>query len=56
MRDPGFESIFNIDRIEEKPQMARNLGAKTIQADHGQPTQVIANETGDGELTEFSKR
>jgi threonine dehydrogenase-like Zn-dependent dehydrogenase len=46
LRDLGFESIFIIDRIEEKLEMARNLGAKTIQADHGQPAQVIANETG----------
>ena len=46
LRDLGFESIFIIDRIEEKLEMARNLGAKAIQADHGQPAQVIANETG----------
>ena len=46
LRDLGFQSIFIIDRIEEKLEMARNLGAKTIQADHGEPTQVIANETG----------
>jgi L-iditol 2-dehydrogenase len=46
LRDLGFESIFIIDRIEEKLQMARNLGAKTIQADHSLPAQVIADETG----------
>jgi L-iditol 2-dehydrogenase len=46
LRDLGFESIFIIDRIEEKLEMARNLGAKTISADCGQPAQVIADETG----------
>src|ERR1700722_4837916 len=48
LRDLGFESIFIIDRIEEKLEMARNLGAKTIQADHNLPAQVIADETGGG--------
>ena len=44
LRDLGFESIFIIDRFKEKPlEMAQNLGAKTIQADHGQPTKVIAD-------------
>jgi len=46
LRDFGFESIFIIDRIEEKLEMARALGAKTIQADHDQPLEVIADQTG----------
>jgi L-iditol 2-dehydrogenase len=46
LRDLGFESITIIDRIEEKLQMARNLGAKTIQADHSLPAEVIADENG----------
>lgn len=46
LRDSGFESIFMIDRIEEKLEMARALGAKTIQADHDQPLEVIADQTG----------
>ena len=43
LRDLGFESIFIIDRIKEKLEMARNLGAKTIQAGRGQPTQVMVD-------------
>ena len=46
LRDLCFESISIIDRIEEKLQMARNLGAKTIQADRSLPAQVIADEAG----------
>ncbi|MBV8175633.1 MAG: alcohol dehydrogenase catalytic domain-containing protein, partial [Verrucomicrobia bacterium] len=46
LRDLGFESIFVMDIIEEKLELGRILGAKTIHPGHGQPAQVIAGETG----------
>ena len=46
LRDFGFESIFIIDIIEEKLELGRILGAKTIHAGHDQPAQVIAGQTG----------
>jgi L-iditol 2-dehydrogenase len=46
LRDLGFESIFVMDIIEEKLELGRILGAKTIQPGHDQPAQVIAGETG----------
>jgi L-iditol 2-dehydrogenase len=47
LRDLGFESIFIIDKIEEKLELARKLGAKTIDAQRGLPAEVIASETSD---------
>jgi len=46
LRDLGFESIFVLDIIEEKLELARTFGAKTIYAVGDQPAQVIADETG----------
>ena len=46
LRDLGFESIFIIDIIEEKLELGRTLGVKTIHAGRDQPAQVIAGETG----------
>src|ERR1700757_271739 len=46
LRDLGFESIFVLDIIEEKLELGRILGAKTIHAGHDQPAQVIAGQTG----------
>lgn len=46
LRELGYETVFVIDKIEEKLVLARALGAKTIHADRDNPAQVIANETG----------
>jgi L-iditol 2-dehydrogenase len=46
LRDLGFESIFIIDIIEEKLELGRTLGAKTVRAGRDQPAQIIAGETG----------
>jgi L-iditol 2-dehydrogenase len=46
LRDLGFESIFVMDIIEQKLELGRTFGAKTIHAGHDQPEQVIAGETG----------
>jgi L-iditol 2-dehydrogenase len=46
LRDLGFESIFVLDIIEEKLELARTFGVKTIHAVGDQPAQVIADETG----------
>lgn len=47
LRELGFEPIFIIDKIEEKLEVARNLGGRTIHSDRSLPAQVIASETGD---------
>ena len=47
LRDLGFEPIFIIDKIDEKLEVARDFGGKTIHADRDLPAQIIANETGD---------
>src|SRR5260221_4200606 len=46
LRDLGFESIFVIDKIEEKLALARTLGAKAIHSDQDNPARIIPNETG----------
>ena len=46
LRDLGFESIFVIDKIDEKLELARKFGAKTINADRDLPALIIADETG----------
>jgi len=46
LRDLGFESVFIIDKIDEKLELARKFGAKTIHADHDLAAQIIADETG----------
>jgi L-iditol 2-dehydrogenase len=46
LRDLGFESVFIIDKIDEKLELARKFGAKTIRADRDLPAQKIADETG----------
>jgi L-iditol 2-dehydrogenase len=45
LRDLGFESIFVLDIIEEKLEVARTFGAKTIHAVGDQPAQIIADDT-----------
>ena len=45
LRDLGFESVFIIDKIDEKLELARKFGAKTIHADRDLATQIIADET-----------
>jgi L-iditol 2-dehydrogenase len=45
LRDLGFESVFIIDKIDEKLELARKFGAKTIHADRHLPAQIIADET-----------
>jgi L-iditol 2-dehydrogenase len=47
LQDLGFVSIFIIDKIEGKLEMARKLGAKTIRADSDLLTKAIAGETDD---------
>lgn len=51
LRDLGFESVFVIDKIEEKLALARTLGTKAIHADRDHPAQVIADETGGRQAT-----
>jgi L-iditol 2-dehydrogenase len=51
LRALGFESVFVVDKIEEKLALARTLGAKAIHADHDNPAQIIANETGSRRAT-----
>src|ERR1700722_4206281 len=46
LRDLGFESVFIIDKIDEKLELARKFGAKTIHAERDLPAQIIADETG----------
>jgi len=46
LRELGFESVFVVDKIEEKLALARTLGAKAIHADQDNPARIIANETG----------
>lgn len=46
LRDLGFESVFIIDKIDEKLELAGKFGAKTIHADRDNATQIIADETG----------
>jgi L-iditol 2-dehydrogenase len=46
LRDLGFESVFIIDKIDEKLQVARDFGAKTIHADRDLPAEIISEETG----------
>jgi L-iditol 2-dehydrogenase len=46
LRDLGFEPVFIIDKIDEKLELARKFGAKTIHADRDLSAQVIANQTG----------
>jgi L-iditol 2-dehydrogenase len=46
LRDLGFQSIFITDIIEEKLEVSRTFGAKTINAGHDQPVELIAAETG----------
>jgi L-iditol 2-dehydrogenase len=45
LRHLGFQPIFVIDIIEEKLELGRTLGAKSIHAGHGQPVEIIAAET-----------
>jgi L-iditol 2-dehydrogenase len=45
LRDLGYESVFIIDKIDEKLNLARKFGAKMIQADRDLSTQIIAHET-----------
>ena len=45
LRDLGCESVFIIDKIDEKLELARKFGAKTIHAERDLPGQVIADET-----------
>ena len=47
LKDLGLETVFIIDKIDEKLEIARKLGAKAIHADRDLPAQVIADETGD---------
>ncbi|MBV8967461.1 MAG: zinc-binding dehydrogenase [Verrucomicrobia bacterium] len=47
LQDLGFESIFMIDKIEEKLDLALKLGAHTIHADRGLTSKLIGSETGD---------
>jgi threonine dehydrogenase-like Zn-dependent dehydrogenase len=57
LRNAGFESVFIIDKIDDKLKLAREFGAKTINADRELPAQVIADETpAFCGLTAFSKR
>src|SRR5258708_8833170 len=46
LRELGFESVFVVDKIEEKLALARTLGAKAIHADQDNPARIIANQTG----------
>jgi threonine dehydrogenase-like Zn-dependent dehydrogenase len=46
LRERGFESVFIIDKIDEKLEVARDIGANTIHADRDLPAQIIADETG----------
>jgi L-iditol 2-dehydrogenase len=46
LQDLGCESVFIIDRIDAKLELARKIGAKTIHADHDLPSQVIADASG----------
>src|SRR5260370_29616639 len=46
LRALHFESVFVIDKIEEKLALARTLGTKAIHADRNHPAQVIADESG----------
>jgi L-iditol 2-dehydrogenase len=46
LREIGCQSVFIIDRIDEKLELARKFGAKTIHADRDLPSQVIADESG----------
>jgi len=46
LRGLGFESVFIIDKIDEKLEVARDFGANTIHADRDLPAQIIAGETG----------
>jgi L-iditol 2-dehydrogenase len=46
LRDLGFESVFIIDKIDEKLEVAHDFGANTIHADRDLPAQIIAGETG----------
>ncbi len=46
LRDLGFESIFVIEEVDEKLQLARSFGAKAVDAHHGHPSGVIAEQTG----------
>ena len=45
LQDLGFESVFIIDKIDEKLALARRFGAKTIHSERDLPAQIIANET-----------
>jgi L-iditol 2-dehydrogenase len=45
LRDLGIKSIFIIDKIDEKLELAEKFGAKTIRADRDLAAQIIADET-----------
>ncbi len=45
LRDLGVKSIFIIDKIAEKLELAEKFGAKTIRADRDLAAQIIADET-----------
>jgi L-iditol 2-dehydrogenase len=45
LQDLGFGSIFIVDKLEEKLEMAEKLGAKTIRADSDLLTRTMAGET-----------
>jgi L-iditol 2-dehydrogenase len=45
LRHLGFQPIFVIDIIDEKLELGRTLGAKSIHAGQGQPVEIIAAET-----------
>jgi L-iditol 2-dehydrogenase len=45
LRDLGFESVFIIDKIDEKLELAGKFGAQTIHADRDLPAQFIADAT-----------
>jgi L-iditol 2-dehydrogenase len=46
LQDLGCKSVFIIDKIDEKLELPRQLGAKTIHTDRDLPSQIIADESG----------